>query len=327
MTEEGFIFNAFGYEHPRDRVFAFLKYVPAKHASLFKIDFLTRTWNYKRTKLYRAEKLYTAQNYQAFIETFRNSFPHYVYFCPFRGKEIISAPLESIKKVYTPKECLQALVKLKKRDNLEQMALDFINLLSSKSNIRKDDFGVHGSVGLGMHSQKSDIDIVVYGADNFRKIEKTIEKLVEAGLLSYQSNNRLDAARRFKGRFQNRIFMYNAIRKLEEVNAKYGKFKYSPVAPVKFRCEVSDVSEAMFRPAIYKIKDYELLNVGSILTEDSIPEQVVSMIGCYRNVARKGTRIKVSGMLERVENLESNEFFHQVVVGTATSGEESICLM
>jgi len=51
---------------------------------------------------------------------------------------------------------------------------------------------------------------------------------------------------------------------------------------------------------------------------------VVSMIGCYRNVARRGDRIRVSGMLERVENLETGQVSHQVVVGTGTSEEEHI---
>jgi predicted nucleotidyltransferase len=55
-----------------------------------------------------------------------------------------------------------------------------------------------------------------------------------------------------------------------------------------------------------------------------VPENVVSMIGCYRNVARKGDEIKVSGMLERVEKTETGEVHHQVVVGTAESEEEHI---
>jgi predicted nucleotidyltransferase len=48
------------------------------------------------------------------------------------------------------------------------------------------------------------------------------------------------------------------------------------------------------------------------------------MVGCYRNVARKGDTIRVSGMLELVENVETGNAFHQVVVGTGTSEEEHI---
>jgi len=275
-------------------------------------------------RLFRGEKLYTAQNYQVFLDTFRNNFPNYVYFCPFRGKEVISAPLSSVKKVYVSKECLRFLTVIKSRDILQKMTLDFINLLSSESSIAVEDFGVHGSIALGMHTLKSDIDIAVYGSQNFRKLEKAIDKLVEAGMLSYVFSNRLDAARRQKGRYINKIFMYNAVRKPEEVRSKYGALKYTPIAPVKFYCTVKEDNEAMFRPAIYKIQDYKPTNPVSLLPKDKIPELVVSMIGCYRNIAKKGNKIDVSGMLERVENLETGEIFHQVVVGTGTSEEEHI---
>ena len=30
VTKEGFIFYVFGYEHPPNRVFAFLKYIPSE---------------------------------------------------------------------------------------------------------------------------------------------------------------------------------------------------------------------------------------------------------------------------------------------------------
>jgi predicted nucleotidyltransferase len=274
--------------------------------------------------LFRAEKLYTAQNYRIFLETFRNNFPNYVFFCPYRRKEVISAPLNSIKKVYVPKECLHFLTELKRRDSLQKTTLELINLLSSESGIALEDFGVHGSVALNMHTPKSDIDIVVYGSQNFRTLEAAINRLVETGTLNYVFNNRLDAARKYKGRYLNTIFMYNAVRKPEEVNSKYGTFRYSPIIPVKFHCTIKDDTEAMFRPAIYKIKEYKPSDKLSILLKDQIPQLIVSMIGCYRNIAKQGDKIRVSGMLERVENLETGEVFHQVVVGTGTSEEEHI---
>lgn len=325
ITKEGFIFIVFGYKHPGNQVFSFLKYVPFKFKKLFHTRFLERTWKYGKLKLLRAEKLYTAKNYQMFLETFRNNFPSYVYFCPFREKEVISTPLNSIKRVYVPRECLSSLKKIKSKDSLQKTTLNLIGLLSSESGIPPEDFGVHGSIALNMHTQESDIDLVVYGAQNFRKLEETVGRLVEEGTLNYVVNNRLDAARLYKGRYSNRIFMYNAVRKPKETNSKYGTHKYLPINPVKFQCTIRDDSEAMFRPAIYKIENYEPVYSASILSEDKIPNLVISMIGCYRNVAKRGSKIEVSGMLERVENIkETSEIFHQVVVGTGVNEDEYI---
>jgi predicted nucleotidyltransferase len=285
---------------------------------------LARTWKYGETQLFRAEKLYTAQNYQSFIETFRKNFPDYVYYCYLRNKELISAPLSSIERVYVPKDCLTALRGLKHPDTLQKMALDLIRLLSQESDVDPEDFGVHGSIALNMHAPESDIDFVIYGSQNFRKVESAIERLVNAGTLSYIVNNRLDAARKFQGRYLNKIFMFNATRKPEEVKTKYGMFRFSSIDPVRFQCTVSNDSETMFRPATYKIADYKPLDAESELPPDKIPTQVVSNIGCYRNVAHQDSEIKVSGKLERVEAIKTGDVFYQVVVGTATSEEEYI---
>jgi predicted nucleotidyltransferase len=301
-----------------------LKYIPAKCRKLFNIAYLDTTWKYGRQKVFRAERLYTAQNYQTFLETFRHNFPSYVYFCPYRGKEVITAPLNSVKDIYVPKECLHRLAKLQTKDSLQNAALELVKLLSSESQIEAEDFGIHGSIALNMHTTKSDIDLVVYGAQNFRKLETTINKLVEAGTLSYMSKNRTDAARQCKGKYHGKTFMYNAVRKPEEVNSRYGMARYYPIAPVRFCCTVKDDSEAMFRPAVYRIANHVPADRGSTFSENEVPNLVVSMIGCYRNVARRGDRIQVSGMLERVENLETGQVSHQVVVGTGTSEEEHV---
>jgi len=324
VTQDGFIFNVFGYEHPENRVFAFLKYIPARFKSLFQIDYLEKSWMYKGKEVFRAEKLYTAQNYQSFLKTFQTVFPSYVYYCPFREKKIISCPISSIAKVYVPNESVNKLTHSTRKDGLQKSAQELIELLSKKSHISIADLGLHGSIALGMHTAKSDIDIVVYGAHNFRKLEATIGNLAKEGTLSYSARNRIEAARQFKGRYKGRVFMYNAIRKPSEIKSRYGLFKFSPVSKTEVECRVIDDSEAMFRPAIYRIADCRSDTKTSGVLKGKTPEFVVSMIGCYRNVARKGDRIHVSGMIERVENLETRSIFHQIVVGTGLSEDEHI---
>jgi predicted nucleotidyltransferase len=323
-TKDGFIFNTFGYEHPQDRVFAFLKYIPAEFKALFNVQMLERTWKYGDTQLFRAEKLYTAKNYTTFIAAFRKNFPDYVYYCYLRHKELITAPLNLIDRVFVPRDRLAALMQVKKPDSLQKLALELLNMLSEASGVGLDDFGIHGSIALDMHALESDIDFVVYGSENFRKVEAAIAQLVNAGKLSYIISNRLDAARKFQGRYKGKIFMYNATRKPEEVKTWYGMARFSSIDPVRFQCTVSDDTEAMFRPATYKITNYKPLDAASELPLDKIPDRVVSNIGCYRNVARQGSEIKVAGQLERVEKIKTGAVHYQVVVGTATSEEEYI---
>jgi hypothetical protein len=285
---------------------------------------LTRTWKYGGTQLFRAEKLYTAHNYRTFIETFKKNFPDFVYFCPFRKKELISAPLESIQEVYIPRDCLVKLRRVKNPDGLQTTALELLTLISTQSGVALSDFGIHGSIALNMHAPESDIDFVVYGTENFRTVEQTIVELVNLGELSYISGNRLEAARRFQGKYKGRIWMFNATRGRKEIKNEYGLYRYLPIAPLRFQCAVEGDKETMYRPAIYRITDYKPSDSDSELQLDRIPDLVVSNIGCYRNIAREGSQIKVAGQLERVEPVNEGKAFYQVVVGTATSEEEYI---
>ena len=285
---------------------------------------LKRIWSYKTNKLFRAEKLYTSKNYKTFIEVFRGNFPDYIYYCPLRKKELLTTPLNLIEEVFIPKDCLENLRKIDDLDSLQTKALNLLDLISEASDVGLQDFGMHGSIALNMHSPESDIDFVVYGSENFRRVENAISELVNEGKLVYLFSNRLDKARKFQGRYMNKIFMYNAARKPEEIETEYGSTKFTPIAPVKFQCTVVDDTESIFRPATYKIKNYKSLEPTSELQIDKIPDRVVSNIGCYRNIARNGSEIKVAGNLERVEIIKTGKIYHQVVVGTATSEEEYI---
>jgi predicted nucleotidyltransferase len=328
VTSDGFIMNTFGYEHPQDRVFAFLKYIPAKYRELFDVQMLARTWKFGADplteQLFRAEKLYTAKNYQTFIEAFRKNFPDYLFYDKTRGKELITAPLDRIRQVFVPKDRLVWLQNLKKPDLFQQMALEIIDLVQRESGVPYQDLGLHGSTALEMHSQESDIDFVVYGNKNFRCVEETLQRLVNQGTLSYIAGNRIEAARHFVGKYKGKIWMYNATKKSEEIHGSYGDYTYTPLATVRFAATVCDDTETMYRPAIYKIGNYKPLDPQSELDLDQIPTVVTSNIGCYRNVARAGQIIKVSGTLEKATSTKDGSSFYQVVVGTATSEEEYI---
>ncbi|MEM2102319.1 MAG: hypothetical protein QXM22_02255 [Candidatus Bathyarchaeia archaeon] len=324
ITRDNFIFYVFGYEHPKDRVVAFLKYIPLEYEDVFKVKKLKRVWKKGKLKFVRAEQLYTANNYRVFLETFREHFSAYVWHNPYLQKDVISVPKKQIKKFYTPDKRLQILLKKKRRNKLEKIAVKLVTLLSKKAKVTLEDFGLHGSLALTMHKADSDVDLVVYGAQNFRRVEKAVERLAKKGILEYVFTKRLDMVRRYRGRYKNTLFVFNATRKPEEIKTKYGTFKCSPIKPVKFYCDITDDHEAMFRPAIYGIKNYVPIDKNSILAENMIPTKVISMIGYYRNVARKGERVRVSGLLEQTEHTKTKKTNLQVIIGAATNEDEYI---
>ena len=166
--------------------------------------------------------MYTAKNYQKVLETLKKNFPHYLYCCPFRGKEVLSVPLDKIKKVFLPEVCLQQIFDLENKDTIQKETAELVCLLSKKSKVPVSEFGIHGSVGLNMHSEYSDIDLVVYGSQNFKKLEGAINGLADKSVFSHVCTKKIDYARLHRGRYNDRRFVYNAEEKLRKLTPPTG---------------------------------------------------------------------------------------------------------
>ena len=323
-TKDDFIFYTFGYEHPSDRALAFLKYIPSHLSNLLKIDYLQTRWQLGTVSLLRPRQLYSPHNFQLFMKAFKYRFPDYVYHCPYRAKNVICPTRNSVKRLYTPRQCLKDLLRVKKPGRLQRLAIELVDFLSNASEVAIEHFGVHGSIALGMSTDQSDIDLTVYGHENFRRLEASVNGLVSDGELNHTLFNGAEPSTRSHMLFKGKPFIFNAVRTTNEIVNTYGSFRCKVVSPVSFRCRITADEDAVFRPAIYKISDYEPLNQKSQLEQHNTPKTVVAMIGLHRNIARNGDIIKVHGILEEVEELSSGKTSFQVVVGSGTSENEYI---
>lgn len=316
VSKHNFIFYAFGYEHPEDSIIAFLKYVPNEYREYFRIPWLEYKWEFQGIPLTRPSELYSPRTYPAVIEGLRRISPKYLYEDKIIGKPIVVVPKDLIKKVFFPRKRLQKLLNKKNLDPLETKAINLIKLLSDKSGVSIADFGIHGSISLGMHTEKSDIDISVYGAENFKRVKKSAAELDEDGLIVLSKGNQIERIRCNRGAYEEKNFVFNATRKNEEITDQYGGRSYKAIRPLKFSCQVVNADEAMFRPAKYHIENYVPLNRSYEIEKK--PKTVVSMIGEFRDIAKAGDRIKVQGMLERVEGKGTT---YRVVVGSGFGKE------
>ncbi|MCD6530722.1 nucleotidyltransferase domain-containing protein [Candidatus Bathyarchaeota archaeon] len=299
-----------------------MKYIPVRLAKLFDLEYHRRTWNLAGEKLVRPTKLYTPENYTRIIESLRRNFPRYVYYCPFRRKEVVAVGKESIREVYIPCVQLQRLLEQDVRDELQREAVEFIGLLSDRSGVPIEKFGLHGSLSLGMHGKRSDIDLVVYGSRNFRRVERAISELETENVIEMVYTKKFDSKKRQRGRYKGRLFFINAVKELSEIHERYGEKSYYPVKPVDLRCIVKDDEEAMFRPSVYRVECLDSRGEGEIELNEIT--HVVSMIGYYRNIARKGDLIQVHGMLEEAKSNLNGETSYQVVIGSGVEENEHI---
>ena len=324
-TMDNLFFAVIGNVHPKDRVLAYLKYLPNPRGK----------WVRTGKKYARSIRYYSASNIIRTVNFLRKYYSQYVFrYEPFNI--VFSAvPRERIAKHYRPEERLNELLHANHVDRLERKAIKLVSIISDESSISLDRLGVTGSILLDIHRSFSDIDLTIYGRDQTRRVK-------EALLSLYMKNG--DGLRRFSGRvlsrwcrqqssahpitiqearelyartwnkavFRNTVFSIHAIRTEEEVTEQFGEEIYKPRGVIKVRARVVDSSDSCFLPAIYLVSDVRTTGISQF----NAVERVVSYEGLYSDIAASGDEIVVKGKLEEVLDESRRLKYRRILVGS-----------
>ncbi len=94
--------------------------------------------------------------------------------CGFAGRRLPTIPLDKVEKIYNPLD-IEGL-------RIPNAAQSLLSLLTENTGIWRF-MGITGSILLGLHSEYSDIDIVIYGIDNGVDVMKVLGRLRRRGVL------------------------------------------------------------------------------------------------------------------------------------------------
>ncbi len=147
------------------------------------------------------------------------------------------------------------------------------------------------------------------------RVKSALLGLEAEGSLALKRETRLDRKRLNKGTFRGKDFVVNATRRFSEMRGR--RRAYRPLGTIEVGCLCTSSEEAMFRPALYEVKDCRAIG-DTNLDLDPVSE-VVSMIGSHRCVVSEGERFRARGVLE--ETLDEAGKHLRVVVGTGRTGE------
>jgi predicted nucleotidyltransferase len=321
-TKEGMFFCVTGYLHPPDKYTAYLKYSPAP------------VGKWKSGEIYYRRELeyYHVGKVADTIAYLERNHPHYVHYCPVRGIQFSMIPQGYLRKYYLPEQRLKEILETP-RDPLEEEVCAFVTEVIACTGIKEEDFGITGSILLGIHNPEfSDIDLLVYGLENAQKVRtamkegrsakiravtgKALEEwcasVVKHFPLSYEEA-RYFAGRRWNyGFFRGRYFSIHPTKKNDEIGENYGDRIYREKGVARIRAIVSDASESLFTPALYRIEGVEVIEGGAGAQRAAPPlKEILSYEGLYRDVVDSGEEIEARGKLESV-----NDRHYKLVIGT-----------
>jgi predicted nucleotidyltransferase len=308
-TYEGLFFAVKGNRHPDDRIIAYLRYIPDQ-----KGDRVRDGIRYKR--------LYDIDETTKIIQ---ESYPQYFGYIDWLGFSLQVVPKSLIKRYYEPRKKLETLQK-DPVSSLEKSIIWFVETLSRESNVYIDDFGVSGSVLIGLHTDESDIDLNVYGRTQGLQVYNALKKLKKesARISSYSRttvqqvvNNRwgvirkdvevlseIETRKNLHGLVDNRDYFVRLL--LENPSETITS---TPITDVILTATIGEDKEKIFTPCRYALNTVHKISPSVEVT----PRELVSYRGKFTEQVSKGDIVEAKGILEKVLDKDGN--YYRVVLG------------
>jgi len=307
ITIDGLIFEIKGVIHPRDRVIAYLRYVPTSDSE----------------SGYR--KVYALDTRERYLQ---NNFPSYLWFSEPHGRVVQSVPNDKIQSRLNPVDCLAALRDSEdKISDLEQASVNLSKKLVDVTRIECSNIGITGSQLVGVARKDSDIDLVIFGSDACRKFHSNLSKNITSivGIERYAGTlleehvsfrwgahenlriilQEIEKAKVLQGLFEGYHFFLRLVKTPDDFDYVYGDVSYQTRGQQLVAGKVLDDRDSIFTPCEYLIDCDELPDL----------RKLVSYRGRFTEQISKGASFEALGRLEMVTDHKENDHYMQLVLG------------
>lgn len=311
ITIDDLIFEIKGVVHPRDRVIAYLRYVPASDSDTG----------------YR--KVYALDKRETYLQ---NNYPSYLWFSEPHGRVVQSVPNDKIKSMLDPVNCLE-----KFRDSedkisvLEQASVNLAEKLVETTKIEWSNIGITGSQLVGVAREDSDIDLVIFGSEACRKFYSNLSKNIASimGVERYTGTlldehvsfrwgahgnfrsvlQEIEQAKVLQGLFEGYHFFVRLVKTPVDLDYVFGDVSYQMRSQQLVSGKILDDRDSIFTPCEYLIDCDELPDL----------RKLVSYRGRFTEQISEGASFEALGKLEMVTNRKKNDQYMQLVMGELPS--------
>lgn len=253
-------------------------------------------------------------------ELLQKKFPQFLVYDHVLDEQLCEIPTKAVKKHYKPAEYLRELRHSVELDKIEEKTLQFAKLLKEATSVPWNKIGISGSILIKLHRPESDIDQIIYGTKNCRKVYDVLKILHkdESPVKSYNLEDlrklfafrskdtvtpfedfvRTESRKALQGKFMGSDYFVRFVKDWNETTEKYGMIKYSNEGYAKIKANVVDDSEAIFTPCTYKIESTNILE-GAIANVRI--DEIVSFRGRFCEQAKQGETVIAQGKVECVQ--------------------------
>lgn len=308
VSLDDLIFEVKGVVHPRDRIIAYVRYVPDAGGE---------------RRGYR--KLCNLNERESYLKKY---FPYYLWYSKAHERVLQSVPKNMVKSILNPIDYLNHMRKKKtKKTKLSDATIQLADQLTSITGIRTFNIGVTGSQLANVATESSDIDLIIYGVKSCRRFYDRIKEMFDfVPRLTRYSGETLDAHVKFRwenlaeyhsilreienrkvlqGFFGSYQFFIRLVKKPSEVREDYGMLLTKMRKSCVIDCRVLDVTNSIFTPCEYIVESFDNPEI----------KRLVSYRGRFTEQVSSGSSVRAKGRLEDVTDTRTGESYQQVVLG------------
>ncbi len=322
IETDGMILDVKGLVHPPNRTIAFVRYFPDEKGE-----------RKRNGTMYR--KVYSLSERYSVLE---KSFSRYLVYDHVFDETLCEVPNSDVKWHHKPVKKLQEMRSSKDLDALESKALRLAEALKEEASVSWNTIGVSGSILVGLHSNHSDVDPIVYGSENCRKVHSALKKVLSKtdrlfkcydqndlkSLFDFRSKDssadfesfvRTESRKVMQGKFLGTDYFVRFVKDWQEIDEAYGDIHYKNVGVAEVKATIADDSEAIFTPCVYKVSGVQVLGGPQV---EHI-EEIASFRGRFCEQARVGETVIVRGKLEHVTDNRDGRVHYRLLLGNKPS--------
>ena len=316
------IFDVKGLVHPPGKIVAFPRFVPSPEGT-------------RQGKDVTYGKVYSlGDRFKYLLE----NLPELIVFDPVFDDAMCEVPVEQIAEHHKPEEKLWSLRASKDLTILESKALHLAQTLKAEANIPWSYIGISGSIMAGLTTEKSDIDPLVYGEQNCRKVYATLKILLSKADSGFKAYSReelkelfefrskdtqmsfddfvlVESRKAFQGKFMGTDYFIRFVKDWNEIDEQYGDTCFKDSGYAKINANIADCTDSLFTPCTYKLQDVKIAEgpkLGSI-------SEIVSFRGRFCEQAVDGEAIEAQGKIELVTNKKTGAEHYRLILGNKPS--------
>lgn len=321
---DNWMFCVVGDVHPPNGFFVYPKYAPGNGP-----------WRRGNLSFKRVIEKYSMIELKKILDYFQEAKPDLVRFDNTLNVEMFFLPSTRIVKHYSCLQGLKNILEKDVKDNLERFLVDLVYELSDRSKVDLEYFGVTGSILLGIHHEKSDIDLVVYGRENYWRVinvlgeftspryDRSLQRFATIYPISKSDAEKLALRVKHKRRYREVDFSIYGVRRPEELNERYGDKVYRMIGLAKARLKVIDSRDSCFTPSIYSVE-----GIAELGSHRYIVEKLTCYDLTYTALFHEGDILEVYGKLEEVLDKKNNNRFYSILIGSfEAAGKEYVRLL